>query len=59
MVCMQYKRFQGTVEFNDADGVFHGKIRNIDGLVTYEADTKCDLVNAFRDAVEDYLEDMA
>ncbi|QDZ03035.1 type II toxin-antitoxin system HicB family antitoxin [Nitratireductor mangrovi] len=50
-----YKGYAGTVEFEEDDLVFHGRVVGIRDLVTYEASTAEGLVKAFRDSVEDYL----
>jgi predicted HicB family RNase H-like nuclease len=52
---LEYKGFQGSVEFSLEAGVLHGKILLIDDLVTYEADNITDLNDAFIDSVDDYL----
>lgn len=53
---LEYKGYQGSVEFNDEDECFFGKLEFIRDLVTYEAETAKQLKAAFRDAVDDYLE---
>lgn len=50
-----YKGYTGTVEFDEDDMVFHGRIVGIGDIVTFEAETAPDLVQAFRDSVDDYL----
>ena len=54
-----YKGYTGTIEFDEDDCVFHGRIVGIRGIVNYEAQNANDLVQAFRDSVDDYLEDYA
>lgn len=53
---LQYKDFIGTVSFSEADKIFFGKIEGINDLVTFEGETVDELINAFHEAVEDYLE---
>jgi len=53
---MQCKGFAGSVIFNAADGVFHGKIERITDLVTFETTNVEEVLQAFEEAVEDYLE---
>ena len=50
-----YKGYTGTVEFDEDDMVFHGRLVGIGDIVTFEAETAQDLVQAFRDSVDDYL----
>ena len=51
-----YKGYSGSVEFDDGDLVFHGRVNGIRDIVTFEADTAEGLVKAFHDSVDDYLE---
>ena len=53
---MEYKGYQGSVDFSLEDRVLHGKILHINDLVTFEAESIAALEEAFREAVEDYLE---
>jgi predicted HicB family RNase H-like nuclease len=53
---MEYKNYIGSVDYSDEDEVLHGRILNIDALVTFEATSVKALKKAFRDAVEDYLD---
>lgn len=56
MTLLEHKGSSGSVEFSEADGVCHGKLQLIRGLVTYEATDAEGLRRAFEEAVEDYLE---
>lgn len=51
----EYRGFRGTIEYSFEDGVHFGIIRDIDDLVTYEADTIVNLEKEFHEAVDDYL----
>ncbi|HWB92182.1 MAG TPA: type II toxin-antitoxin system HicB family antitoxin [Puia sp.] len=53
---LTFKGYFGSAQYSAADEVFHGKLEGIDDLVTYEATTVQELIDAFREAVEDYLE---
>lgn len=50
-----YKGYAGSIEFDDDDMVFHGRVLGIRDIVTFEAETASDLVKAFHDSVDDYL----
>ncbi|MGF1659559.1 MAG: type II toxin-antitoxin system HicB family antitoxin [Rubrimonas sp.] len=50
-----YKGYTGTVEFDEEDRVFHGRVVGVRDIVTFEARTADELVAAFRDSVDDYL----
>ena len=52
---MKYKGFTGSIDFNEEDNVFFGKIEDIDGLVNFEGSSVKELESAFHDAVDDYI----
>ncbi|RWK58106.1 MAG: toxin-antitoxin system HicB family antitoxin, partial [Mesorhizobium sp.] len=51
-----YKGYLGTIEFDEADLVFHGRIMGIRDIFTYEAGSAEELLKAFHECVDDYLE---
>jgi predicted HicB family RNase H-like nuclease len=53
---LTYKDFIGSVHFSAEDEVFHGKIEGISDLITFEGQSVSELVNAFQEAVDDYIE---
>lgn len=52
---LTYQDFIGSVHFNAEDKVFYGKIEGVDDLVTFEGKTVDEIVEAFHEAVEDYI----
>ena len=56
---MTYKGYSATIEYDDDDGVFFGRIAGIRDGVGFHAETVADLRAAFREAVDDYLETCA
>ena len=52
---LDYNGYIGSVEYNDEDEVFHGRLEFIRDLVTYEGTDARGLKQAFREAVDDYL----
>lgn len=52
---LTYKGFIGSVRFDADDKVFHGKIEGINDLVTFEGDSVKEIMEAFHEAVEDYI----
>jgi predicted HicB family RNase H-like nuclease len=56
---MSYKGYAARIEFDDEDGVFTGRLAGIRDGVGFHADTVEGLREAFREAVEDYLETCA
>ncbi|TEC93849.1 type II toxin-antitoxin system HicB family antitoxin [Pseudomonas aeruginosa] len=53
---LEYKGFQGSVDFEAETDVMYGKILHINDLVTYEADSLKELRLAFEEAVDDYID---
>lgn len=53
---MKYKDYLGSIEFDEEERLFYGKLLFIRALVSYEAKDAEGLVNAFHEAVDDYLE---
>lgn len=56
---MTYKGYAARVEYDDEDGIFTGRVAGIRDGVGFHADTVEGLREAFREAVEDYLETCA
>jgi predicted HicB family RNase H-like nuclease len=52
---LEYKDYIGSIEYNDDDEVFHGRLEFIRDLVTYEGTDAKALKQAFHEAVDDYL----
>ena len=52
---LAYKGYFGSIHYNNDDRVFYGKIEFIRALVSYEGKAADLLVEAFEEAVEDYL----
>jgi predicted HicB family RNase H-like nuclease len=55
MNLMSYKDYLGSVEFDEDERIFYGRLEFIRALVSYEARDAEGLVQAFRQAVDDYL----
>jgi predicted HicB family RNase H-like nuclease len=53
---LNYKGFLGSVTFSAEDNILHGKIECIDDLILYEGGSVSEIKNAFKEAVEDYIE---
>lgn len=56
---LEYKGFQGSVEFSLENNVLFGKILNIDDLVTFEGDDVKGLNESFLESVDDYIQTCA
>ncbi|MBC7907434.1 MAG: type II toxin-antitoxin system HicB family antitoxin [Rhodospirillaceae bacterium] len=53
---MEYKGYTAKVSFDDEAMIFHGEVAGIADVVTFQADNAGELVTAFHDSVNDYLE---
>lgn len=53
---LTYKGYFGSARYSAADEVFYGKLEGIDDLVNYEGASVKELIKAFHEAVDDYVE---
>ena len=53
---ISYNGFTGSIETSIQDQCLHGRILFIDDLITYEGETVPNVVQAFQDAVNRYLD---
>ncbi|WP_185265502.1 type II toxin-antitoxin system HicB family antitoxin [Halopseudomonas xiamenensis] len=53
---LQHRGYYGSIEASPEDNCLFGKLQFIRALVSYEGETVAELTQAFRDAVDDYLE---
>jgi predicted HicB family RNase H-like nuclease len=53
---MDHRGYTGSVEFDAEEGIFHGRVLDLRDTITYEADCEERLEAAFRDAVDEYLD---
>jgi len=53
---MTYKGYAARIEFDAEDRIFVGRLAGIKDIVSFHATTAEELKNAFREAVDDYLE---
>lgn len=56
---LTYKGHTARIEFDAEDRIFFGRIAGIEDGVGFHADTVDDLVTAFQEAVDDYVETRA
>jgi predicted HicB family RNase H-like nuclease len=55
MNLLSYEGYLGSVEFDQDERIFYGRLAFIRALVSYEAKDAEGLVRAFHEAVDDYL----
>lgn len=53
---MQYKGYYGSIEIDNEDLIFYGKLEFIRALVSYEGESAKEIREAFENAVDDYLQ---
>lgn len=53
---LTYKNYLGSVNYNNTDEVFFGKLIGVNDLITFEGDSVKALKKAFHEAVDDYIE---
>ena len=53
---LEYKGYYADIHFSANDEVFFGKLIGISDLVSFEGNSVNELKEAFKEAVEDYLE---
>lgn len=52
----EYKGYAGNVEFDPDAEILHGEVLGIRDVVTFEGRSVPEVLQAFRDSVDDYLE---
>ncbi len=53
---LNYKGYTGHIEFDDEAGLFHGEVLDTKDVVTFQGQSVDEIVQAFRDSVDDYLD---
>lgn len=54
---MEYKEYCGSIHFDADNELFYGKVEFIRDLISYEATDAKSLINAFKGAIDEYLDD--
>lgn len=53
---MEYKGYQGVVQFDDEANIFHGEVVNTRDVITFQGESVGELRKAFEDSIDDYLD---
>jgi predicted HicB family RNase H-like nuclease len=53
---MKYKGYTGVVEFDEESGTLFGHVIGLRDGITFQGDSVAEVMQAFRDSVDDYLE---
>lgn len=52
----EYKGYVGSIEYDEEDELYYGKLLFIEDLINYHASNAMELYQHYKDAVDDYLE---
>ena len=52
---LEYKGYYTKIIYDNDSEILHGKIENIDDLVTFESEDSREIIQEFHSAVDDYL----
>lgn len=52
---MNYKGYEGVVQFDEDAKIFHGDVIGIKDVITFQGRSVDELEQAFKDSVDDYL----
>ncbi len=53
---MDHRGYTGTVEYDAVERIYYGYVMNLEDDITYEAITEALLETAFRDAIDEYID---
>lgn len=53
---IKYKDYLGEFEYDADAGIYHGRVINIIGVVTFQGSSVTDLKTSLADSVDDYIE---
>jgi len=56
MAMIEYKGYLAKIDVDEDARLFHGEVVNLRDVITFEADCMDDLLQAFHDSIDDYLE---
>ncbi len=59
MSTMTYRGYTASVAFDDRDSILVGRVVDIADVIGFHAETVADLREAFKEAIDDYLETCA
>jgi predicted HicB family RNase H-like nuclease len=55
MILKAYKGYPGTIDLDMEKGVLHGRVLGIQDVVTFEGRTVPEVVQAFKESIDEYL----
>ena len=54
---IEYKGYQGSVEYSAEDDILYGKVQFIKSLLMYEGETLHELKEMFHQVIDEYLQE--
>ena len=53
---LEYKGYQASVEYDEEDNIFFGKVIGISDLISFHGESIAEVEKNFKESIEDYLE---
>lgn len=53
---LNYKGYQGTIEYSEEDNCLHGRVLHINSVLSYGGDTVAEVKAMFQQTVDEYLD---
>src|SRR5215813_3162716 len=53
---MKYRGYTGLVELDEGSGILFGRVIGLRDVITFQGNSVAEVVQAFHDSVDDYLE---
>jgi predicted HicB family RNase H-like nuclease len=53
---MKHEGYTGVVEFDEESGILSGRVIGLRDVITFQGDSVAEVIQAFHDSVDDYLE---
>ncbi len=54
---MKYKGYEATIEYDDEDQIFFGRVINTRDVISFDGESVEELKQSFQAVIEEYLED--
>lgn len=54
---MKYKGYEATIEYDDEDQIFFGRVINTRDVISFDGESVAELRQSFEAVIEEYLED--
>ena len=54
---MKYKGYEATIEYDDVDRIFFGRVINTRDIISFDGKSVAELKQSFQAVIEEYLED--